>query len=166
MKSLCSTCHYQGGVQILYPTSLSKAKPLLNVELSSTDIGGTLKTQNSMLCNMQIVTHLLTNRYEQEDKYVLASSLYLWAYIIDHLESAWTDERCCFSYWNFTGMWWSIELTGGYEFVRFYWNCILQEMLARTLYEDIKSGDNESRKNALAKLATASEVWKVLRCLL
>jgi hypothetical protein len=39
-------------------------------------------------------------------------------------------------------------------------------MLARTLYEDIKSGDNESRKNALAKLATASEVWKVLRCLL
>jgi hypothetical protein len=77
MKSLCSTCHYQGGVQILYPTSLSKAKPLLNVELSSTDIGGTLKTQNSMLCNMQIVTHLLTNRYEQENKYVLASSLYL-----------------------------------------------------------------------------------------
>ena len=32
-------------------------------------------------------------------------------------------------------------------------------MLARTLYEDIKSGDSESSKNALAKLATASEVW-------
>ena len=32
-------------------------------------------------------------------------------------------------------------------------------MLARTLYEDIKSGDNESSKHALAKLATASEVW-------
>ena len=31
-------------------------------------------------------------------------------------------------------------------------------MLARTLYEDIKSGDSESSKNALAKLATASEV--------
>jgi hypothetical protein len=31
-------------------------------------------------------------------------------------------------------------------------------MLARTLYEDIKSGDNESSKHALAKLATASEV--------
>ena len=39
-------------------------------------------------------------------------------------------------------------------------------MLARTLYEDIKSGDNESSKNALAKLATASEVWKNLCYLL
>ncbi|CAB4030821.1 Hypothetical predicted protein [Paramuricea clavata] len=34
---------------------------------------------------------------------------------------------------------------------------ISPEMLARTLYEDIKSGDNESSKHALAKLATASE---------